>query len=57
MRPKEQLKMGQEDLFRSHLNQILNHKHPLYVLANNIAWGVFEQEFGELYVDNFGRHK
>ena len=55
MRPKEQLKMGQEDLFRSHLNQILNHKHPLYLLANNIAWGVFEHEFGEFYVENFGR--
>ena len=55
MRPKEQLEMGQEDLFRSHLNQILNHKHPLYVLANNITWGVFEEEFGELYVENFGR--
>ena len=55
MRPKEQLKVGQEDLFRSHLNQILNHKHPLYVLAESIEWEVFEREFGEFYVEDFGR--
>lgn len=55
MRPKEQLSDGQGDLYRSHLNQILNHKHPLYVLANSIDWKVFEQEFGEFYVEDFGR--
>src|SRR3989304_2842344 len=55
MRPKEQLEVGQGDLYRSHLEQILNHKHPLYLLANSIDWRVFEREFGKFYVENFGR--
>jgi len=34
---------------------MLNRKHPLYVLGNQIDWSIFEQEFGPLYVENFGR--
>jgi IS5 family transposase len=33
----------------------LNRNHPLYVLGNQIDWSIFEEEFGPLYVENFGR--
>ena len=31
---------------------MLDHKRPLYVLAGEINWSVFEDEFGGLYSDN-----
>jgi IS5 family transposase len=43
------------DLFRSSLEQILNKKHPLYVLANKIDWRSFDKSFGELFVQKQGR--
>jgi IS5 family transposase len=43
------------DLFRSKLDQILNHSHPLYILANQIAWSVFDKEFGKTYDEKNGR--
>jgi IS5 family transposase len=43
------------DLFRSRLDQILNHRHPLYRQADCIDWSLFDREFGSLYVENFGR--
>jgi IS5 family transposase len=56
MRPRNLGELGsQGDLFRAHLDQILSREHPLYVLANQIEWSVFEREFGPLYVENFGR--
>jgi len=36
-------------MFRSRLENILNHGHPLYRLSGLIGWEVFEQEFGKLY--------
>lgn len=55
MQPKKREEMRHEDLFRSRLEQILDHKHPLYVLANQIDWTVFERDFGALYVEQVGR--
>ena len=56
MRPRNGAETGsQGDLFRAQLGQILNREHPLYRLANEIDWSVFEEEFGSLYVDNVGR--
>src|SRR4030043_1553778 len=56
MRPRSLAETGsQGDLFRAHLDQVLNREHPLYVLANQIDWSIFEQEFGPLYVENLGR--
>lgn len=56
MRPQKMAKRGdQADLFRSRLDQIVNNEHPLYILANQIDWSVFEQEFGVLYVEKMGR--
>jgi len=42
-------------LFRSQLDQILNRKHPLFQLADQIDWSFFDQEFGPLFVENVGR--
>jgi len=56
MRPRNGEESGRQgDLFRAQLEQILNRDHPLYGLANEVDWSVFEQEFGPLYVENFGR--
>ena len=49
MKPKIPEKRDQGELFRSRLDQILNRKHPLFILANQILWSVFDQKFGPLY--------
>jgi len=49
MKPKIPEKRDQGELFRSRLEQILNRKHPLFILANQILWSVFDQKFGPLY--------
>ncbi len=38
MRPKQQQKTRHDDLFRSRLDQIINMKHELVVLADKIDW-------------------
>ena len=35
----------------SRLDQILDRKHPLFVLANQIDWSLFDAKFGRLYAD------
>ena len=56
MRPKDiSFEESHEELFRSSLEQILNNKHPLYVLANKIDWSRFDKSFGELFVQKQGR--
>jgi transposase, IS5 family len=49
MKPKSPKKRDHEDLFRSRLDQILNRRHSLFVLANRIDWTVFDNTFGPLY--------
>lgn len=51
MKPKKPKHQDQADLFRSRLDQILDRKHPLFVLANQIDWAVFDTKFGRLYAD------
>src|SRR3989339_662812 len=55
MKPKKMKSSGQKDLFRSRLEQMINRKHPLCKLADEIDWRVFEEEFGVLYVEKVGR--
>jgi IS5 family transposase len=56
MKPKDRNGEGnQAELFRARLDNIIDPAHPLYKLASGINWSVFEKEFGELYVENFGR--
>jgi IS5 family transposase len=51
MKPKKPKQQDQADLFRSRLGQILDRKHPLSVLANQIDWSVFDAKFGCLHAD------
>ena len=46
---------NQNLLFSARLEQILNHNHPLFKLANAIDWSEFEQAFGKLYDPGQGR--
>ena len=40
---------SQSELFKSRLSTQLNPKDPLFILAHQINWSVFEEEFGSLY--------
>ena len=54
MRPKDiSFEESHGDLFRSSLEQILDRKHPLYVMANRIDWERFDKSFGELRWSGF----
>jgi len=56
MRPKDNsFEESHGELFRSSLEQILNRKHPLYLLANKIDWERFDKSFGGLFVQKQGR--
>ncbi len=54
MKAKVQIR-NQENMFKSRLDQILNNKHPLFILAGKIDWNFFEREFGEFYSEGKGR--
>src|SRR6267378_1732596 len=54
MRPRERRKTGEQDLFRSRLDQIIDLKHPLVALARTVDWGFLEGRFGEVYTDDPG---
>ena len=55
MLPKERSETGQNDIFRSRLDQIIDLIHPLAKLARIIDWGYLETAFGEVYADVPGR--
>jgi transposase, IS5 family len=55
MRPKERRDSGQTDLFRARLDQIIDLKHPLVKLANQIGWPTLETHFGAVYSDGPGQ--
>jgi IS5 family transposase len=55
MRPRERRESGEQDLFRSRLDQILDMKHPLVRLARTIDWGFLEAAFGAVYKDGAGQ--
>ena len=42
-------------IFQSRLDNQLNMRHKLVILAQQIDWNAFEKEFGSLYVPEFGR--
>lgn len=49
MRPKQRGKSGEQDLFRSRLDQIINMKHELVGLAARIDWAWIDGEIAPLY--------
>jgi IS5 family transposase len=55
MRPRERRETGEQDLFRSRLDQIIDMKHPLVTLARTVDWGFLEGRFGEVYTDDPGQ--
>lgn len=55
MRPRERRETGEQDLFRSRLDQIIDMDHPLAKLSRAIDWGFLEERFGEVYTDGPGQ--
>src|SRR5436190_10158980 len=55
MRPRERSVTGEQDLFRSRLDQIIDMKHPLVTLGRTVDWRFLEERFGEVYTDDPGR--
>ena len=54
MRPKKQNDVGQQDLFRNRLDQIIDLNHPLTRLTKLVDWERFHQEFS-VYYSSVGR--
>jgi transposase, IS5 family len=55
MRPRERRERGEQDLFRSRLDQIIDLDHALAKLARTIDWRFLEEKFGAVYQDGPGR--
>src|SRR3954468_22391005 len=55
MRPRERIQTGEQDLFRSRLDQIIDMKHPLVALGGTVDWSFLDERFGEVYTDDPGR--
>lgn len=53
-KPRDKRETGEQDLFRSRLDQIINMKHELVRLAQAIDSPVLEERFGAVYSDGPG---
>jgi transposase, IS5 family len=53
MQPKS--RPPQCELFGAHLSELLNHEHPLYMLAERIDWSQFDSAIDACYADEIGR--
>ena len=53
-KPRERHDKGEQDLFRSRLDQIINLNHELVRLADVIDWSFLKERFGEVYSDSPG---
>ena len=53
MKPKKSDIQGR--IFETPLDQIINMKHPLVLLAGQFNWSSLEEAFGKLYVPHWGR--
>ncbi len=51
MRPKQQHKARHDDLFRARLDQIINMKHALVILADKIDWAWLDGELAAYFSD------
>jgi IS5 family transposase len=54
MLPKHQETIGQTDLFKTALADLLNPRHELVLLAGNIDWQGLDSAFGEFFTDGKG---
>ena len=48
-------RVPQRELFGGELAELLNHKHPLFLLANRIDWASFDARIAALYTQDLGR--
>jgi IS5 family transposase len=55
MRPRERRESGEQDLFRSRLDQVINMEHALVKLARTIDWRFLEEKLGAVYSDGAGQ--
>ncbi len=51
MRPKQQQRARHDDLFRARLDQIINMKHELAILADKIGWAWLDAQLAESFSD------
>ena len=51
MRPKQQRKARHDDLFRARLDQIINVKHALVILADKIDWAWLDEQLAACFSD------
>ena len=51
----ERRETGEQDLFCSRLDQLIDLKHPLVALGRAVDCGFLEREFGAVYTDDPGR--
>ena len=54
MKPKPRPKSSQLELFQAQFEQLLNHRHPLYLLANRIDWKRFDTALADCYSADLG---
>lgn len=54
MTPEKPQESPSSDLFRNRLDNMLNHRHELYRLADLIDWSMFDDVFGSLYCPDNG---
>jgi len=55
MRPRERRESGEQDLFRSRLDQVIDMEHALVKLARTIDWRFLEDKCGAVYKDGPGQ--
>jgi IS5 family transposase len=54
MKPRTSPDAGQLQLFQAQLEQLLNHRHPLVILADKIDWRRLETAFADCYCPDVG---
>jgi IS5 family transposase len=54
MKPSPRPKTSQLELFNARFEQLLNHEHPLFILANQIDWQRFDLAFKDCYSPDMG---
>ena len=54
MKPKPRPVASQLNLFQAQFEQLLNHDHPLFLLANTIDWRRFDVAFADCYCPDIG---
>ena len=57
MRPRERREAGEQDLFRSRLDQIIDMQHALVKLSRAIDWRSWKRRFGAVYTDGPGSRR